>query len=59
MWGVGLGGGFLLAFNTSGLTPSALQGAPGFWAASTAGLAFAGLALTGLLAWLLKTTTRH
>ena len=59
MWGVGLGGGYLLAFNANGLTPSALQGAPGFWAASTAGLAFAGLALTGLLAWLLKTTTRR
>lgn len=41
LWGVGLGGGYLLAFDITGLTPPALQGAPGFWAASTAGLALA------------------
>ncbi|MEN9628600.1 MAG: hypothetical protein RJA10_1827 [Pseudomonadota bacterium] len=41
LWGVGLGGGYLLAFNVTGWTPVALQGAPGYWAASTAGLALA------------------
>jgi MATE family multidrug resistance protein len=33
LWGVGLGGGYLLAFNLPGnVPPAALQGAPGFWA---------------------------
>jgi MATE family multidrug resistance protein len=41
LWGVGLGGGYLLAFNVTGHTPRALLGAPGYWAAGTAGLALA------------------
>jgi multidrug resistance protein, MATE family len=49
LWGVGLGGGYLLAFNAGGQVPAALQGAPGFWFASTAGLVLAGLALSGLM----------
>lgn len=59
LWGVGLGGGFALAFNTTGLAPLALQGAPGFWAACTAGVTLAALALCGLLGWVLNTKRRE
>lgn len=54
LWGVGLGGGYWLAFNVGGLTPAALRGAPGYWFASTAGLVVAGVALTAVLAVVLK-----
>jgi MATE family multidrug resistance protein len=50
LWGVGLGGGYVLAFNLTGMTPPALLGARGFWTASTAGLVLAALLLSGLLA---------
>src|SRR5205814_491166 len=43
LWGVGLAGGYVLAFNVTGLTPVWLQGARGFWAASTGGLTLAAL----------------
>ncbi len=46
MWGVGLGGGCVLAFDLLGFVPPALQGARGFWLASTTGLVLAGVALT-------------
>ena len=54
LWGVGLGGGYWLAFNVGGSTPAALRGAPGYWFASTAGLVVAGVALTAVLAVVLK-----
>jgi MATE family multidrug resistance protein len=54
IWGVGLGGGYTVAFNLTGLTPASLQGAQGFWAAATAGLTIAGLGLCGFLAWVLR-----
>ena len=54
LWGVGLGGGYVLAFNLTGRTPAGLQGAPGFWTASTVALLLAGTALTALMAWVLK-----
>ena len=54
LWGVGLGGGYVLAFNLTGHTPASLQGAPGFWTASTVALLLAGGALTALMAWVLK-----
>ncbi len=59
LWGVGLGGGYALAFNATGLTPAALQGAPGFWAACTAGITLAALALCGLLGWVLNAKRRE
>ncbi|HZF79943.1 MAG TPA: MATE family efflux transporter [Rubrivivax sp.] len=49
LWGVGLGGGYLLAFNVSGTVPAALQGARGYWMASTLGLVLAGTALSGFM----------
>jgi MATE family multidrug resistance protein len=54
VWGVGLGGGYAVAFDTGGWSPPALQGAQGFWAASTVGLAIAALALSGFLLWVLR-----
>lgn len=54
LWGVGLAGGYGLAFNLGGAIPADLQGAPGFWTAATAGLTLAGLALTGLMLWVLR-----
>ena len=58
LWGVGLGGGYVLAFNLTGLTPPALQGARGFWTGSTVGLVLAALLLTGLLALVLRRQAR-
>ena len=54
LWGVGLGGGYALAFNVPGNVPVALQGARGFWLASTGGLVLAGSALTLFMAWVLR-----
>lgn len=54
IWGVGLGGGYMVAFDVAGVTPPSLLGAQGFWAASTAGLTIAGLALSSFLIWILK-----
>jgi MATE family multidrug resistance protein len=58
MWGLGLGGGYLLAFDVWGVTPPSWRGAPGFWLASTAGLWCAGLALSAFLAWMQQLRTR-
>ncbi len=49
IWGVGLAGGYVLAFDLAGGTPVALQGAPGFWIAATAGLVLAALALAAFM----------
>jgi len=51
LWGIGLGGGYVIAFNVTGSTPPGLLGARGFWFASTVSLAIAGLALGSFLAW--------
>ena len=56
LWGVGIGGGYLLAFDRSGRVPAELLGAPGFWAAATLALVVAALAL---LALQLQTFRRH
>ena len=54
IWGVGLGGGYLLAFNVGGDVPLALHGARGFWIASTAGLGVAALGLGVFLVSVLR-----
>ena len=41
LWGVGLGGGYLMGFNVLGNTPEFLQGANGFWAGNSISLALA------------------
>ncbi len=55
LWGVGLGGGYLLGFNVLGHTPPALQGAQGFWFANSLSLAIA----ASLLILLFKVTARQ
>jgi len=54
IWGVGLGGGYVLAFNVGAAVPPSLHGARGFWIACTAGLAAAALGLTLFLFWVLR-----
>jgi multidrug resistance protein, MATE family len=54
IWGVGLGGGYLLAFDSSGLVPSSLRGAQGYWVAATAGLVLAAAGLVAFLAWCVR-----
>ena len=54
LWGVGLGGGYTLAFVLGDRLPRSWQGAQGFWIASTAGLTLAAVLLIGLLAWVLR-----
>ena len=51
IWGVGMGGGYFLAFGHAAWVPASLRGAPGFWSAATAGLMTAAVALSGFLAW--------
>ncbi len=58
LWGVGLGGGYLLAFDATGLVPQALRGAAGYWAAATVGLAVAAVALLACMTWVLRRYTR-
>jgi MATE family multidrug resistance protein len=55
LWGVGLGGGYWLAFATPAFVPDAWRGAPGFWSASTAGLAVAAVGLSAFLAMVHRT----
>ena len=54
LWGVGLGGGYTLAFDAVGGVPAGWQGARGFWIAAAAGLTLAALGLTGLMAWVFR-----
>ncbi len=59
LWGVGLAGGYVLAFDSWHLAPAAWQGARGFWIAATAGLALAAVALAAFLLWMLKQQQRR
>jgi MATE family multidrug resistance protein len=45
LWGLGLGGGYVLGFDVGGLAPAWLTGARGFWAANAFSLATAGCGL--------------
>jgi MATE family multidrug resistance protein len=54
IWGVGLGGGYVLAFDVLGIAPPALRGAPGFWIAGAVSLALTAVALAAFLAWMLR-----
>ena len=56
LWGVGLGGGYLMGFNVFGNTPEFLQGANGFWAGNSISL---GLAACLLLYLFRKTAERY
>lgn len=45
LWGLGLGGGYVLGFDATGHTPALLQGANGFWFANAAALCMVASAL--------------
>lgn len=49
LWGVGLGLGYVVGFDTLGLTPAVFQGASGFWLCNAVSLA---MVATGLFAYL-------
>ncbi|WP_114638383.1 MATE family efflux transporter [Polynucleobacter necessarius] len=55
LWGVGLGGGYLMGFNVFGNVPTFLQGANGFWAGNSISLGLAAL----LLLYLFRRTAEH
>ncbi|HZW11884.1 MAG TPA: MATE family efflux transporter [Noviherbaspirillum sp.] len=50
LWGIGLGGGYILGLDPFGISPPILQGAAGFWMGNSASL---GLVAAGLL-WYLR-----
>ncbi len=56
LWGVGLGGGYALGFDTTGNVPAWLTGARGFWFANMASLMVAG---AGLVPYLARVSTRY
>ena len=56
LWGIGLGGGYLLGFDVGGYAPTWLQGARGFWVANSASLGVAGV---GLFLYWRRISTRH
>ncbi len=45
LWGVGLGGGYLIGFDLIGVTPEVLKGAAGFWLGNSVSLALVAVAL--------------
>ena len=55
LWGIGLGGGYLLGFDVLGGTPLMLQGAAGFWLGNSISLALVGVALV----WYLRHVQRQ
>ncbi|KIG09146.1 MATE family efflux transporter [Caballeronia concitans] len=56
LWGIGLGGGYLLGFDVGGAVPASLQGARGFWIANSLSLGVAGV---GLLLYWRRVSARH
>lgn len=56
LWGVGLGGGYVLGFDVGGIAPAALTGARGFWFANTVSLMLAG---AGLALYLRRVSRAH
>ncbi len=54
LWGVGLGGGYVLGFDVGGMSPAWLHGAAGFWFANSASLGVAALGLLLYLRWVVR-----
>jgi multidrug resistance protein, MATE family len=57
LWGVGLGGGYVLGFNVPGTLPELFTGARGFWFANMASLVIAATSL--LIYWLRISNPSH
>ena len=49
LWGVGLGGGYLLGLDPFGMMPRAIRGASGFWLGNSISLALVAAGLFGYL----------
>ena len=49
VWGIGLGGGYVMAFDLAGISPQWMHGARGFWSMATLGLAAAAAGMSALL----------
>lgn len=58
IWVVGLGGGYVAAFDLLGVSPEWMLGARGFWSMATIGVAVAALGMAGFLAWKLRRDRR-
>ena len=58
VWGIGLGGGYLMAFDLAGISPQWMQGSRGFWAMATLGLAAAAAGMSALLVARLRLEVR-
>ncbi|MBV8501679.1 MAG: MATE family efflux transporter [Paucibacter sp.] len=52
IWGVGIGGGYYMAFSGSASVPESLHGASGFWSAATVGLILAAIGLSAFMRWM-------
>ena len=59
VWGIGLGGGYVVAFDLTGTSPPWMLGARGFWSMSTLGLATAAVGMSGFLAAKLRRDRRR
>lgn len=59
LWGVGLGGGYVLGLNPFGWTPSALRGAAGFWLGNSVSLALVAMSLLWYLRLVQRRTAKH
>ena len=54
IWGIGLAGGYVVAFELAGPSPEFMRGTPGFWSMATLGLGVAGIGMALFLAWKLN-----
>ncbi len=59
IWGMGLGAGYLVAFDVTGHTPEALRGAVGMWSTATLGLVRAGSGMCAFLAWMIRSRRKQ
>lgn len=55
LWGIGLGGGYVLGLDPFGISPAAFRGAAGFWLGNSASLALVAAALL----WYLRLVQRE
>jgi MATE family multidrug resistance protein len=58
VWGIGLGGGYVAAFDLAGISPPWMRGARGFWSMATLGLAVAALGMSAFLGGKLRRDRR-
>jgi MATE family multidrug resistance protein len=58
VWGIGLGGGYVAAFDLVAISPPWMSGVRGFWSMATFGLAIAGTGMASFLAWKLRRDRR-